>query len=212
MTPNDSRMMHRNFFVSTVLTLLVFFMTLAPAGAAEIGPSTLVERFQGNLLAVMKEAKTLGVKGRYERLLSPIEETFYLPLMIRIASGSYWKAANKVQRRHLISAFRRMSVSTLATLVDGYAGESFEAIGEKPGPQKTLLVETRLVIPDKSSVNLTYVAKTVRKKWRLIDVIVDNGISELTVRRSEYRRVLKNEGIDGLIATLNKKADELIDQ
>ena len=204
--------MHPSFFVPKVLAVLFVLVAAIPAGAAEVEPRVLVERFQGNLLAVMKEAETLGVKGRYDRLVSSIEETFYLPLMIRIASGPYWKGANQTQRSRLISAFRRMSVSRVATLFDGYAGETFEAIGEKPGPQNTLLVKTRIVIPDKSSVNLTYVAKAIKERWRLIDVIVDDGISELSVRRSEYRRVLQNEGIDGLIATLNKKADELIAQ
>jgi ABC-type transporter MlaC component len=32
------------------------------------------------------------------------------------------------------------------------------------------------------------------------------GISELAVRRSEYRRILKNSGIDGLISILNSKS------
>jgi phospholipid transport system substrate-binding protein len=204
--------MHPSFFVPKVLAVLFVLVAAIPAGAAEVDPRVLVERFQGNLLAVMKEAETLGVKGRYDRLVSSIEETFYLPLMIRIASGPYWKGANQTQRSRLISAFRRMSVSRVATLFDGYAGETFEAIGEKPGPQNTLLVKTRIVIPDKSSVNLTYVAKAIKERWRLIDVIVDDGISELSVRRSEYRRVLQKEGVDGLIATLNKKADELIAQ
>ena len=204
--------MHPSFFVPKVLAVLFVLVAAIPAGAAEVEPRVLVERFQGNLLAVMKEAETLGVKGRYDRLVSSIEETFYLPLMIRIASGPYWKGANQTQRSRLISAFRRMSVSRVATLFDGYAGETFEAIGEKPGPQNTLLVKTRIVIPDKSSVNLTYVAKTIKERWRLIDIIIDNGISELSVRRSEYRRVLQKEGVDGLIATLNKKADELIAQ
>ncbi len=204
--------MHQSSIVPKVLAVLFVLVAAGPAGAAEVEPRVLVERFQGNLLAVMKEAETLGVKGRYDRLVSSIEETFYLPLMIRIASEPYWKGANQTQRSRLISAFRRMSVSTVATLFDAYAGETFEAIGEKPGPQNTLLVETRIVIPDKSSVKLTYVAKTIKERWRLIDVIVDNGISELSVRRSEYRRVLRNEGVDGLIATLNKKADELIAQ
>ena len=204
--------MHPSFFVPKVLAVLFVLVAAIPAGAAEVEPRVLVERFQGNLLAVMKEAETLGVKGRYDRLVSSIEETFYLPLMIRIASGPYWKGANQTQRSRLISAFRRMSVSRVATLFDAYAGETFEAIGEKPGPQNTLLVKTRIVIPDKSSVNLTYVAKAIKERWRLIDVIVDDGISELSVRRSEYRRVLQKEGVDGLIATLNKKADELIAQ
>ena len=204
--------MYPSSFVPKVLAVLLVLVAAVPAGAAEVEPRVLVERFQGNLLAVMKEAESLGVKGRYDRLVSSIEETFYLPLMIRIASGPYWKGANQTQRSRLISAFRRMSVSRVATLFDGYAGETFEAIGEKPGPQNTLLVETRIVIPDKPSVNLTYVAKTINERWRLIDVIVDDGISELSVRRSEYRRVLQKEGVDGLIAILNKKADELIAQ
>ena len=204
--------MHSISFVPKVLAVLFVLVSAVPAGAAEVEPRVLVERFQGNLLAVMKEAETLGVKGRYDRLVSSIEETFYLPLMIRVASGPYWKGANQTQRSRLISAFRRMSVSKVATLFDAYSGETFEAIGEKPGPQNTLLIKTRIVIPDKPSVNLTYVAKTIKERWRLIDIIIDNGISELSVRRSEYRRVLQNEGIDGLIATLNKKADELIAQ
>jgi len=204
--------MHSISFFPKILTVLFVLVSAVPAGAAEVEPRILVERFQGNLLAVMKEADTLGVKGRYDRLVVSIEKTFYLPLMIRIASGSYWKGANQTQRSRLISAFKRMSVSKVATLFDAYAGETFEAIGEKPGPQNTLLVKTRIVIPDKPSVNLTYVAKTIKERWRLIDVIVDDGISELSVRRSEYRRVLQNEGIDGLIAILNKKADELIAQ
>ncbi len=204
--------MHPSSFVPKVLAFLFVLVAAVPAGAAEVEPRVLVERFQGNLLAVMKEAETLGVKGRYDRLVSSIEETFYLPLMIRIASGPYWKGADQTQRSRLISAFRRMSVSKVATLFDAYSGETFEAIGEKPGPQNTLLVKTMIVIPDKPSVNLTYVAKTIKERWRLIDIIVDNGISELSVRRSEYRRVLQLEGVDGLIATLNKKADELIAQ
>ena len=204
--------MHSISFVPKVLAVLFVLVAAVPAGAAEVGPRVLVERFQGNLLAVMKEADTLGVKGRYDRLVVSIENTFYLPLMIRIAAGPYWKGANQTQRSRLISPFRRMSVSKVATLFDAYAGATFEAIGEKPGPQNTLLVKTRIVIPDKPSVNLTYVAKTIKERWRLIDVIVGDGISELSVRRSEYRRVLQNEGIDGLIAILNKKADELIAQ
>ena len=204
--------MHPRSIVPKVLAVLFFLVAAVPAGAAEVEPRVLVERVQGNLLAVMKEAETLGVKGRYDRLVSSIEETFYLPLMIRIASEPYWKGANQTQRSRLISAFRRMSVSRVATLFDAYAGETFEAIGEKSGPQNTLLVKTRIVIPDKPSVNLTYVAKTIKERWRLIDVIVGDGISELSVRRSEYRRVLQIEGVDGLIATLNKKADELIAQ
>ena len=43
-----------------------------------------------------------------------------------------------------------------------------------------------------------------------IDVIVDNGISELKVRVSEYDSILKEGGAEALITTLEKKSKQLI--
>ena len=41
-------------------------------------------------------------------------------------------------------------------------------------------------------------------------VIVGGGISEVTVRRSEYNRILRKDGIEGLIAALEHKSNQLI--
>jgi len=103
-----------------------------------------------------------------------------------------------------------MSISTLATLFDGYSGENFKSLGEKPGPRQLRLVKTEMSRPEKDAVPITYISKKFRDRWYLIDVMVDNGISELQVRRSEYRDILRREGVKGLIKVLNKKADELI--
>ena len=105
-----------------------------------------------------------------------------------------------------------MSISRLATLFDGYSGEVFELIGEKPVQQKTTLVMTKLIKADKSTVGIAYVTRFYEEGWRIIDVILDNGISEIKVLRSEYHQILKNKGIPGLISVLNGKADELVSQ
>ncbi len=193
---------------------LVFFLVFAalsvPAGAQESSPRAIVEKFQNQLLEVMKAAENLGVRGRYQRLEPLIAETYHLPLMIRIATGGYWNTATRGQRSRLVTAFRRMSISTLATLFDGYSGQTFRVVGEKPGPQGTRLVETELANTDKSTIDIAYIAKKTRNQWRIVDVIVDNNISELKVRQSEYRRVLRKKGVEGLIAVLNEKAAELI--
>jgi phospholipid transport system substrate-binding protein len=190
-----------------VFLLLVGADGLAAAAGA---PSEVVEAFQANLLQVMKEAEKLNVKQRFDRLAPSVERAFHLPLMVQIATANHWKSATPSQRVQLVSAFRRMSVSTLATLFDSYDGESFSLVGEKPGPQNTLLVITKLTKSDKSTVDIAYVARKFDDGWRMIDVIVDNGISELKVRRSEYAYVLNTDGVPGLIKLLNGKADELI--
>ncbi len=177
--------------------------------AAEPGPSETVREFQAVLLQIMKEAKNLDVQQRYGRLAPSVKKSFHIPLMVQIASGDYWKQATSSERLDLIRAFQRMSIMTLATLFDGYDGEVFKVVNEKPGPQNTTLVGTELIKADKSKVHIAYVTRPFKTGWRIIDVIVDKGISELMVRRSEYRLTLKNAGIPGLIKLLNGKADEL---
>lgn len=202
--------MFRRFFNINLLVLFLCF-TAGPVNA-ETGslPSDLVQQFQASLLEVMKGAESMKVQERFDRLSPIVDETFHLPLMIQIATGKYWKEATNSERMHLIKAFRRMSISILATLFDGYSGEVFKLSGQKPGPQKTTLVGTKLVKADKSMVDIAYVLRPVNDQWRIIDVILDNGISELMVRRSEYHLILKNKGIPGLISLLNTKADGLI--
>ncbi len=180
-----------------------------PGHGADTDPSQLVEGFHLTLLETMRNADSLGVKGRYRKLEPRIEKAFHLPLMIQVASSSFWKDADEAQRDRLVSAFSRLSVSTYANQFDGYSGQSFEVLGEKPGPQETVLVDTRIVNPSDDDVDLTYVTRKIKGEWRIIDVLLDTGISELAVRRSEYRRILKNRGVEGLIDTLNNKADSL---
>ena len=192
------------------LVALALTTAAGPVGAAEATPSGVITRFQGTLIEVMKQAQTLGVKGRSARLAKPMDETFHVPLMAGIAAGTHWKGATEAQRTRLTEAFRRMAVASLATMVTGYSGQTFELLGEKAGPQNTTIVDTRLVDPDGSMVNLAYVGRRFDGQWRFIDLIVDNGISELKTRQSEYARTLRDGGIDGLIALLDTKADELL--
>lgn len=180
--------------------------------AEQSAPMTLVQHFQEQLLAVMKEAKTLTVRQRYDRLVPSIEESFSLPIMIGTASGSYWKQATPDEKARLVTAFKRKNISTVATLFDGYSGQEFKIDGEKPAPQNTRLIETRIVSPDGSAISLDYRVIEIKDRWWIIDVIVDKGISEMSVRRSEYSDTLKKQGIAGLTAALSAKADELLAQ
>ena len=203
--------MHRCFFTFGLVPLLTAMVVIAPsAGWAQSSPSDIVTAFHESLLGVMKEAKTLGVKGRFEKLASPLKQNFHFRLMTQVAAGSYWRKSGPAQIDRLVDAFTRLSISTYASRFDGYSDQSFETEGEKPGPQKTILVKTRIIDPGSDPVNLTYVTRKIKGEWRIIDVLLDVGISELAVRRSEYRRVLKIGGIEGLIETLNRKADQLL--
>jgi phospholipid transport system substrate-binding protein len=46
--------------------------------------------------------------------------------------------------------------------------------------------------------------------WLISDIYLDSAISEVATRRSEFAAILQKDGIDGLIAALNRRADILI--
>ncbi|MEO5336928.1 MAG: ABC transporter substrate-binding protein [Magnetospirillum sp. WYHS-4] len=197
-------------------SLLGAAMLLASAGAAracEDSPKASVERFHAALLGVMKEAKALGTKGRYDRLAPEVTSCFDMRLMSRVATDSAWRDAGDADRETLVAAFSRMSIATYASQFSGHDGESFETLAVVPGPQDTQLVKTRIVLSAKSPVPLTYVMKKTTNSptlWRVADILLDGDISQLATRRSEYRATLKDKGLAGLVATLNAKAEELL--
>ena len=197
--------MIRNFLI-----LLCFFAFPYHLFAQEAGPTAIVEEFQAQLLSVMKDAEKISVQERYDRLVPTITKTFHIPTVVRIAIGDHWKRASEEQRQRIVEAFQRKNISTVATLFSGYSGQKFELLGEKPAPQNTVLVKTRITNPDGSGVSLDYRALRIQGRWYVIDVVIDGGISEMQVRQSEFRDILKKGGLEALIEILDHKADELL--
>jgi phospholipid transport system substrate-binding protein len=196
-------------FVSRLVAAVFAVMLVAVQLHAESGPQAAIEGFHQTLLDVMKRADALGVQGRYQVLEPQVEQTLDLQRMIRVAAGSQWTKATPAEQEALLKAFSRLSVSTYASRFNGYNGERFETLGERPGPRDTVLVDTRIVKGDGSAVALTYVMEQTGDTWRVIDVLLDSSVSELAMRRSEYRS-LGGGTAAGLTDKLNAKADELM--
>ncbi len=205
--PGFGRRAKMSWAVLACLWVIAFPAWAAPEASE---PREIVESFHATLLKVMKEAASLKVKERFARLAPKIEQSFDLAFMIRIAASGHWQGASEKQRAALIEAFRRMSIAVYASRFDGYSGQSFETLKVGPGPKKTVLVKTNLVRPNDTPVELVYVMKRQKTGWRIIDIILDGGISELAVRFSEYRQTLRKRGVKGLIGLLDGKARQLI--
>lgn len=178
---------------------------LPPAAAAEEAPSDIVGRLNAVLMEVMQQADELGFSGRYDRLAPVLSEAFNFSLMARVSVGRHWRKLENSDRDRLVDAFGRMSIATFAARFDGYSGERFEVLGEKPAPRKAILVRNRLIKSDGEAVEINYLLKTAEGRWRVVDVFLDAKYSELAMKRSEYGSVIKNAGFDELIRRLNEK-------
>ena len=193
------------------MAVLIFVGSyLYPTIVLSAEPSVVVNKFHAVLLSVMKTGAKTTVKSRYKRLEPEINNAFNLPFMIRVITGSRWKRASHEEKINLTDAFRRMSVGTYAARFNSYSGQSFKTLKVRNGPKNTRLVDTQLESPGDRPVKLTYVMRKFGNHWKITDVLLDQGISEMAMRASEYRAILRSRGPGALAMALNKKAGMLI--
>ncbi len=187
-------------------------LALSPsARAADADPAIApIRAFYDALLAAMKQADQLGVRGRYDKLAPVIRSTFDLPAMTRIAVGPDWTTIPAEQQSALLDSFARMTIATYANRFDGFSGQSFE-IDPDVQPRNTgRIVRTKLVRPKEEPVTLNYLMRGTGDTWKIVDIYLSGTISELATQRSEFGAILKTGGPAALIESLRQQIDRLM--
>src|SRR5947209_13222924 len=185
----------------------LFFPPLE-ASAAPGAPTDVVRNFYGVLLDLMQHAAALGPKGRYEKLEPVVRGTLDVPFMARLSIGPTWARLTPEQKRRAVQAYTRYIAAIYATRFDDYAGEKFQVLGEQQIKHGTL-IKTQIIKSNGEPVSINYMVHDNDIAWQIRDIYLSGSISELATRRSEFATILRSGGIDGLIASLNKKADDL---
>ncbi|WP_159349911.1 ABC transporter substrate-binding protein [Roseomonas harenae] len=195
---------------------LMLAAAILSAGAvpafAQAAPAEVVERFHATLIEVMRDARRLGVRGRFDRLRQAMDAAFDLPAMTRIAVGPAWTRMTPEQQAQLTQAFSEWSIATYANRFNGYAGESFTTAGTTPLQSGDQLVRTALNRVNDTPVHLSYLTRrSAGGNWRIVDVYLTGTISELASRRSEFAAILRaDDGPERLAADLRRRSAELL--
>jgi len=195
--------------------LLLLLALAAPARsdepeAAPSGAAAVIDAMHAALIDTMKHAETLGFEGRYERLEPTLRRTFDFDFMAEKACGRYWRSLSDADRERMRSIFARFTLSTYASRFSGYSGEHFEIESEAPAPRDTVFVRTQLVRSEgEDNVEINYRLHRTEAGWRVIDVLLRGTVSELALRRSEYSSVIKRDGFQALVDTLEAKIADL---
>jgi phospholipid transport system substrate-binding protein len=179
-------------------------------GAAALPPSAQdsVRGFYDVLLTTMKNARALGQSGRYATLAPVVNNVFDVPFMARLAVGAAWDALSPAQQQQIVGAFGRYVSATYADRFDGYSGEQLQVTGDEPYGNG-VIVETKIVKAGQDPVTINYMMRQHEGAWQISDVYLDGTISQIATQRSEFHSILARYGVDGLISTLDRKANLL---
>lgn len=198
---------------ATALLALSVFGAATPnwalAGAADPA-ATRIGGLYGALLDTMKQAKQLGVKGRYDKLAPVLNATYDVAAMSKSAVGPTWDTLQPAQQASIQEAFGRMMIATYASRFDDFGGEQLNVMQTVDQPPADKMVKTQIVQSNGKPVALNYLMRGKGNDWKVVDVYLDGTISELASRRAEFGSILKSGGADALIASLKQRGDKLL--
>jgi phospholipid transport system substrate-binding protein len=190
---------------AAALSLAVFSQ---PGFAAPASGSETVQGLYDTLLSTMKNGRTLGQSGRFVQLEPVVRRTFDIASMARLSVGSAWAGLTEAQRQQVTESYGRYISAIYAERFDNYSGEKLQVTDEQPAAAG-VMVRSQIVKADGEPVKVNYMMRKSGDAWLISDIYLDGAISEVATRRSEFAAILRNEGIDGLIAALNRKANML---
>lgn len=167
----------------------------------------VVEKFQADLIDVMKHGKELGYEGRYKKLADSVAKSHDLTKIARIVIGKEWQDLSEAQQQKMIDVFSQLSIASYAYNFKDYAGESFRFDSQEETGRGGVILHYYLVVPKEKEVRFDYMLKEKGDTWQINNIIA-NGVSDLALKRSEYGSILKREGFDALIAKINDKISQ----
>jgi phospholipid transport system substrate-binding protein len=181
-----------------------------PSAAENAGAVATVDNLHAALLDIMQNASSLGYGGRRDRIAPVVEASFNLPFITRFTLGRYWADLSSEQQDTMVDALERLTIANYASRFNGYSGERFETISNKPARRGRELVRTVLEVNNDSAddVTLDYLLQETAGRWRIVSVIA-NGVSDLSLKRADYGAVIKSQGFDSLVARINDQIADL---
>jgi phospholipid transport system substrate-binding protein len=187
---------------------LALAVVIHPVFASQASGSATVQGLYDVLLSTMKNGHTLGESGRFVQLEPVIRRTFDVATMARLSVGPAWAGLTEAQRQQITEGFGRYISAIYADRFDSYEGQKLQVTDEQPNPAG-VIVHSQIIKANGDPVKVDYLMRHNDEAWLVSDIYLDGAISEVATRRSEFGAILKSQGVDGLIAALNRKADVL---
>ncbi len=187
-----------------LLMLPISLVGNVSASTAE-APEQIIQKLQSSLIQVMREGPQLGYEGRYKALTPVIDQSHDIELIIKtILGATYWAQLDNDQKNLVIDTFRQLSIATYAGRFTQHEGEQFEVIEQRELPHEQMLVRSQLTKSDGGVVNFDYVLQQKEGRWRIVNILFD-GVSDLAIKRGEYRSIMQRDGFAALIELLKEK-------
>lgn len=202
------------FSFSVALHKLVLVLLFGLVGQAmaddirQLPADQFIRAFSDEVLAEVKANKEVLIAepekldALIDRMVMPrinFEKTTQLVV------GRQWRAATPEQRAEVIKQFRVLLVKTYGSAISQVGEQRLEVDRLRARPEDTdVTVNGRVVVKDGPPIDLAFRLEKTEQGWVIYDVSV-LGLWFVDSYRTQFKQILNESGIDGLIKALTEK-------
>lgn len=198
------------------LLLCATFAAAPPALAnSALLPAIEINKAVNTVEALHKQLVNLMLSGeqdlsvRKEMISDTLVKSFDLPAMTRAIIGSrVWRDLSPEQHNNAEAAFSNWMITQYASRFSTSSDPEFLTRETRDGGLETVVVETQLRTK-KRVVGLDYRMRANADDFKIIDVFLDGRVSEVALRKSEFRAAIKEDGIEGFLKAVTAKTKSL---
>ena len=186
----------------------LIFVISANSSSAAGDPTAIVQTTTDQVLARVQAEKD-SLKADPQKMYNLVSELIFphfdFAIMSQWVLGEHWGNADNGTRDNFVDQFRKLLVRTYATALLEFSDQAIEYPPvEQKGSGKTALVKQEIARPGGDSIPIIYRLHNKTGAWKVFDVSVD-GVSLVKTYRASFGSMIKDDGLEGLIAQLSSK-------
>jgi len=196
----------KSFSVSFLIVLAVLF------GSASAGASVTeeVKETVDQVVSIVSDANLKKPQNQTERraaLKSTISQIFDYGEMAKRSLGVHWKARSSSEQKEFVALFATLLENSYATKIESYENEKI--LYEKETIDGDYAeVKSKVVTAKRDEYTLNYRLLKKGSRWVVYDVVVE-GVSLVSNYRSQFNKIMVNQGYGELLKKLRTKSGEV---
>ena len=130
-----------------------------------------------------------------------VKNSYDLEKMGKIIIGVDWKQMDTKSQKEFINVFKRfISVNYFRRFNKinelNFEHQTVKVIGDK------FKLAGVILTADNEKLKIDYLLGFKNEKWKIFDVLLDGSISEVATKKSDFKKIIKEEGVKGLVKNL----------
>ncbi len=189
-----------NVFCNNFLGLIIIYIFITLFSEAHSDTKILedINKLHTNLLKITNKEIN---KDSFRLIKEVVEKTYDSKKMGKMIVGKKWIKLDVKEKEKFILVFEKFIVTNYLRRFSKIVKLDFDHIKIKVIGKKFRLAKF-LLKADNEIIKLDYLLHKKDEKWKIIDVLIDGSISEIATKKSDFKKIINEKGIAGLISNL----------